>query len=287
MLKAEADSSLMGTTINVLYPALILTNVVGNDLLRDPKLLVTTPMLGFGTVVAGFLLAWLVGPLAGLRRGSGRRTFALSIGIYNYGYLPIPIILAAFGGGELLGVLFVLNLGVELALWSVGLVLLSGGDRSAILRRLLNGPLVAIVVALALNLSGGDGLIPAVVTEALRVLGLAAIPMGLLLVGATLRDVTVDLPTEGFLRVGSASIVLRLLLLPALFIAAARWLPLAPEVVTILLIQASMPGGVIPIVLARHYGGQPRVAVQEVLATTAIGLISIPLVITLGFQLAG
>jgi predicted permease len=50
----------------------------------------------------------------------------------------------------------------------------------------------------------------------------------------------------------------------------------------VLVVQAAMPAAVFPIVLARHYGGQPLVAVQVVLATTALGLLVIPLWLSLG-----
>jgi predicted permease len=54
------------------------------------------------------------------------------------------------------------------------------------------------------------------------------------------------------------------------------------ELKRVLVVQAAMPAAVFPIVLARHYGGQPLVAVQVVLATTALGLLVIPLWLSLG-----
>jgi len=55
----------------------------------------------------------------------GLRTFAFAVGIYNYGFIPIPLMESLFGR-ESLGVLLVQNMGCEVAVWSVGCWLLTG-----------------------------------------------------------------------------------------------------------------------------------------------------------------
>jgi malate permease and related proteins len=49
------------------------------------------------------------------------------------------------------------------------------------------------------------------------------------------------------------------------------------ELRRVLYIQAAMPSAVFPIILARHYGGDPATAVRVVVATSVLGLITIPL----------
>jgi predicted permease len=48
-----------------------------------------------------------------------------------------------------------------------------------------------------------------------------------------------------------------------------------------------MPAGVVPILIARYFGGQPLTAVQIVLATTAVGIFTCPLWIQAGLAFAG
>jgi len=50
----------------------------------------------------------------------------------------------------------------------------------------------------------------------------------------------------------------------------------------VLVVEAAMPAAVFPIIIARHYGGQPLTAVQVVLWTTAVGLLTCPLWIRAG-----
>ena len=77
------------------------------------------------------------------------------------------------------------------------------------------------------------------------------------------------------------------MILPALMLCFARWLPCSDELKRVLVVQASMPAAVIPIIIARYYGGQPLTAVQVVLSTTAAGLVTCPLWIRAGLAWVG
>ena len=81
--------------------------------------------------------------------------------------------------------------------------------------------------------------------------------------------------------------VVRLGIFPVLILAVAKWLPLSVELKRVLVVQAAMPAGVMPIIIARHYGGQPLTAVQIVLGTTILALITIPLWLRLGLAWVG
>ena len=78
--------------------------------------------------------------------------------------------------------------------------------------------------------------------------------------------------------------LVRLLIMPIVILSAAKFLPIAVALKQVLLVQAAMPAAVTPIILARHYGGSPGVAVQMVLATSALALITIPIWISWGVQ---
>jgi len=161
LLPAESEGSLMRVVVTVFYPALIL-EAVGPartvDSLGFVSLAVAT---GFLSVIMGFAAAYAVGPFFGLKIGTGRRTFAFTNGVYNYGYLPIPLVIAFFGSSDgTLAVLFIHNVGVDLAFWSVGVLLLQGIFSREGFRKIVNPPLVALVVALGLNYTGVYELIP-------------------------------------------------------------------------------------------------------------------------------
>ena len=58
-LDTEADRSLMTMVVNLLYPALIFSIILGNDALRQSSNIALPPLIGFTSVVAGFGLAML------------------------------------------------------------------------------------------------------------------------------------------------------------------------------------------------------------------------------------
>lgn len=284
-LTAEADASLMRVVVNVLTPALIFHVVLGNAALRRAENLFLAPLLGFGEVAVGVGLAWLLRRRTGLTDERSQRTFAAQTGIQNYGYVPLPLVLTLFPG-DTAGVLFVHNLGVDIALWTVCLVALGHG-RLREWRRLLNPPILSIVIAVGLNVVGAQYWMPRFLLTTAEMLGACAFPLGIILIGATMADSTAALRRHLDLRTVGWASVLRLGILPVLILALAWVLPLPRELKQVLVVQAAMPVAVFPIVLARHYGGDPLTAVRIVVGTSLLGLLTMPLWLKLGLRVLG
>jgi predicted permease len=285
-LTSEADTSLLRVTINLLVPCLAFDSLLGNEAFANRSNLVLPPLVGFGTIVCGLLAASGAATLFRKSPPQVRRTFAYSVAIYNYGYIPIPLALALFDR-ETVGVLFVHNVGVEIAFWIFGLLLLAGIGLRTSWRRLLNAPLITIVVTLSLNALISRDDMPAFFMNAVRPLGQCAIPIGLVLIGATMADHAHEFVRSHGGPVMALASVLRLGLLPASFLLIARFLPLSVELKRVVVLQAAMPAAVFPIVLTRHYGGDPVTALRVVVATSALGLVTIPLWIRLGLKWMG
>jgi predicted permease len=287
VLTGEADKSLMQLVVKLFYPCLILHFIVGNPALQETQNLIIPPLIGFGTIVIGFLIANKLGHRIGLKVGIGLRSFSFTNGIYNYGYIPIPLMIALFPGEtRILGVLMVFNVGVEMAIWTVGIIMLSGKFTLASLKKIINPPVIALVVGLIINFTGLDAHQPAWLAKLVRMLGDCSIPLGILLAGAMLSDLKVNPALFKPVKVSLAACGLRLLILPVIFIAMALWIPhLSGEMQIVLIIQAAMPAGIFPLVIATHYGGDPRVAAQVIFSTTAISLFTIPLWVSFGLGL--
>ena len=287
VLTAEADSSLLRICVNLLYPCLIVGTIVGNDALRVGVNVWLPPLVGFTTVVAGYAASYLAARLLRLAPGPETRTFTYVTGLYNYGYAAIPVVGSLFGV-KAVGVLFTHNLGVEIAFWiGASLILSTHPDRSG-WRRVLNAPVVAILVSLLLNYLHARDHVPVWVFSAMQMLGASAIPMALLMTGATLDDYLSEVrPSRSETLALTGACALRLGLLPLAFLALARWLPCSLELKQVLVVQAAMPAAMLPVVLSKHYGGDAGLAVQIVLATTGFALITMPYWIHFGLQITG
>jgi predicted permease len=188
-------------------------------------------------------------------------------------------------GREHLGVLMVYNVGIELAVWTLGILLLSGLSPKDGWRKLLNPVVISLLVGVALNTLHVT--LPPVVLRIVDALAACAVPLGLLAAGAAV-DPYLRKPTDLFEpRVSLSACILRLGLLPLVFLALAKWLPCTIELKRILVIQAAMPAGMLPLVIAKHYGGQPLVAARVIVGTTLLSILVIPLWIALGLAWLG
>lgn len=279
MLRREMDKGVMDLSVHVLFPALILGSVIGNEDLMGVGDVGMAAGVGFMFVVVGFGIGYLVARMLGMERGEGRRTFSVSTGIQNYGYIAIPLLMAIFPSDDGVGVMMTHNMGVELALWIVGVSILSGDARPG-WRMFLKGPIVAVVIGLTLNWTGGYAYVPGTMMKILGMLGPCAIPVALLVIGATFSDLLLQVKFTW--RVSAGALFVRLALIPSVMLGLAWCLPISETMKEVVVVQAAMPAALFPIVLAKMYGGRPEVAVQCAVVTNVVCLVTMPFVMAVG-----
>ncbi|SMP71416.1 hypothetical protein SAMN06265222_11448 [Neorhodopirellula lusitana] len=297
-LTNEADFSLAKITANVLIPALFFDRIINDPTLGPIATIWTAPVLGFSITVGSFLLARLIartlGPWFGLKTDQQQRAFTLCAGICNYGYIPLPLSQIFYPEAEVELILH--NVGVDLALWSVGIAIISGGrpdqpaDTSTGIRRWLgklkpafsSAPLAAAVIALLIREFGLDAWMTAPILKPISLLANAAIPVGLLLIGAIIVDFVDAADWTGAFRVITLGVGFRLLLMPVIMLSIAANLVTQVDLQHVLLLQAAMPTAVFPIILVRLYAGDTATALRVVLSTSIIGILSIPIWMAVG-----
>ena len=288
LVTEESEQSIMRLTVNVLVPCFIVSRVPGNEALQKSEVVFAALGAGIAITIIGLIIAKALGHSLKIAP-DGVNTFCVSSAIQNYGFIPIPLIEALFPKEhaiETTGVLFVHNLGVELVMWTVVIILLSGSMQGA-WRRLINGPTIAILLGLLLNATGLHQQIPAFVVDAVSRIGACAIPIGLILCGATLTGVIQKESLKFDAKIVSGSLLLRFVLLPMLILAAASLLTFSRELREVLIIEAAMPGAIFPIILAKHFGGKPAIAVQVCAVTTLASVLLTPLVLLVAFSWFG
>jgi predicted permease len=285
-LSEGAEEGLFNLVVKVTYPCLIFESVAANRALHEPGNLLGPPLAGFGLTLLSMFVGWHIARGLGLTIGHGLRTFALAVGLTNYGYLPLPIMDAMFGPDSR-AVLLMHNAGVEAAVWTGGVLVVSGLSPRTGWRKLFNAPVVALLVALAANLTDVAAHVPTPVMAVVHALAQCAIPLGLIVTGVSIQPHLDDPKQLVNARVTLTAWLLRLGVLPWIFLLAAKLLPVPVELKRVLVVQAAMPSAVISVIVARMYAGQPLVAVQIVLGTTALALFTIPFWIRFGLSFAG
>ena len=279
VLTPDMDKGIMSMAVHLFFPCLIFDKVLGSNVLRDASVVATSLGIGFGLILLGTVIAWLIGPLLNLKTGSGRRTFAVTGGLQNYGFLAIPLIAYLFPSDDVMAVLFIHNLGVDLAMWTIGLMLLSGISKPSF-KVFFKGPIIAVVLSIILLQTGLDRDVPQVLRQSFEMLGGCAVPISLLLIGTVVYDLLGQVKFDW--KIGLGGIVVRLGILTFLFLSVAKFVPMPTELQQVLVVQSALPSAMLPIVLSRHYGGCTDVAITVVVSTTIASLITMPLVISLG-----
>ena len=282
-LTEEADATLLRLVVNVLTPCLIFDKVLGNRALQRAENLFIPTLIGFGGIVLGIGICWLFRRRVGLKTDPEQRTFALVAGLQNYAYVPFPLVLMLFANHpDTPGVLFVHNLGVDIAMWTLGLITLGHATGPGEWRKLINAPLIAIILSLLINSCDAAHWVPRPLSITASMLGACTFPLGILLTGAMMADQIRQLNPARATGALLWSAIFRLGVLPALMLGIARVLPCSVEIKRVIVVQAAMPAGIFPIVLSRLYGGDPATAVRIVAGTTILSLITIPLWIQWG-----
>ena len=91
-------------------------------------------LFGFFAIVLGFVISRLISVFCNIEP-SARPAFCFCAGIFNYGFFAIPVA-SLFFGSELVVKIILFNLGVEVAIWTVGILLLTSSKLE--LRKIIN-----------------------------------------------------------------------------------------------------------------------------------------------------
>ena len=282
---SEVDRSLASFTSYVLMPCLFFHRII-QDRALTPTLDAWYPaVVGFACTGLSILIAVGVakffGRSFGLENDSHRRTFGLTAGIDNYGYIPLPLADVFFPGCMV--ALMVHNVGVDLALWSVGLYTISGKGLSKSWKRIVfSPPLLAVCLAVLLKWLGWSDSVPRAIIQVTEKLGRCSVPIGLVLSGAILYDYGSKIKWGRAGRVLGLAIVVRMLLLPWICLAVAAWGTSSIELKQVLLLQAAMPAATFPIVMTRLYNQDVETAWTVVVGTSILSFFTIPLWMVFG-----
>ncbi|MBW7849769.1 MAG: AEC family transporter [Rhodospirillales bacterium] len=265
-------------TYYVTFPALLVQNLAEADVAGLPVL----PLAGVeatATVLSGLalLLAWrwldVSGPaftsmIQGAIRPNTYVGLAAAASLYGARGVTLMAICVA-------AVVPLVNL-----LSVVAMVRLASGHASgwrAMVLPVAKNPLIlACLAGIFLNLAGIG--LPLWASQTLRILGSAALPIGLLAVGAGLH-------LRALRRTGSHVLLTsacKLLLLPLLAVAGAAWVGLDGMARGVALLYAALPCSASAYVLARQMGGDAGLMANIISTQTLLAAITIPLLL-IGF----
>jgi predicted permease len=251
----------------LLFPVLLFNSIVKSPL--QPGSTLRLAAAGLGVMLTGIVLAYALGRVPGI--DARRHASGAQVAFRFNSYVGLALAERLGGAQGLAWIALIVALCVPLS--NIGAVWpLARHGGQPYVRELLRNPLIVSTVAgLAANLAGLR--LPEPVAVSLQRIGLAALPIGLMAVGAGLH-------TGGLKqapRLAAALLAIRHVALPlaALGLIALLGLP-APQAI-VLMAFAALPTASSCYVLAVRMGGDGAFVAGLVTASTLIGMVGVPL----------
>jgi len=266
MISDNGERDVSRLMVDLCWPSLIFTSIVGTLQARDILDNAALPLLAVGLHLAGFLVGSLIARPAGFT-GARRNVFLFHSTMNNFFVMALPF--AAFLLPEKgVALLTVCNLGSTVMLWSVGVTLMAGrGDLRATMRNVLSPAMVATLLGAAFVLTGLNRFIPALLLDVGTAVGTPTLFLGLLIAGTQISRLGVKA-----LKFDLWNILVGLtrnFLVPGLAFAASLFLRgyLTREALIVFMLIAIAPASVNSITLALRYNSSSELASEGVLFT--------------------
>lgn len=204
-----------------------------------------------------------------------RRVLRFSTVFCNVGFMGIPLVEGIVGSeGVLYGSFFIAVFNIFC--WTYGYVMMGGG-KVRLKALLLNPGVIGIVIGLPLYLL--DVPVPALFVEPVELISALNTPLAMIVVGGYIAQVKLRAFVSDLAVYKMA--VLRLVVAPLLYLALV-WL-LRPDETLLMstVIQAATPVAANCVLFAVQYGSDAELASKSVAVSTALSVVTIPLLTVL------
>lgn len=225
-------------------------------------------------IVIAIGLAYLLSPLFA-KKGYNRCIYRYALTFGNFGFMGNAIVPAILGAEKLYEyMLFSLPAYIGVYTWGLAILIPRSTGKSNPLKNLLNPSMIAVALGVTLGLTGAAEYMPSFFNDTLAGLGSCMGPIAMVLTGFVIGDYSFKTLLQDK-KVYAAS-VLRLLILPALFILMLKLLGANNTVLTMCLFVFGTPLGLNTVVFPASYGGDTATGASMAMISHVLGVITIP-----------
>ena len=280
ILSHEGLDALSCLVIQIIFPALILAQMLKNFSFNLYPNWWIFPLVSLAITVSGLTVGWLLLKLSGLK--THKLQFLSLVAFQNSGYLPLAIVSAIFTGQQVSDIfifIFLFLLGFDLVAWSLGIYMLTYEKQVEFkLQSVFSPPVIANLTSLVLIALGLNKFIPDVLFKPLSMVGNCTLPLAMLVVGGNVALVqlkNIDRKVTFIFLLG------KLIILPILGIVIVLKLALPHLLGFLIVMQLAMPSATSLSVIIRRFNRQDALISQGVFFSHIIGLFTIPLFLSL------
>ncbi len=268
--------ALSATVVNIFLPCMIMAKTLIHFHPREFALWWILPLSGIFIVAVGLFFSRAL-----FGRSPQKRPFMALAAMQNAIYIVLPIGQILFPDRFDLFALycFLLVMGLNPVMWSLGKVMLAGQNRGGILwQDFFTPPLAAIFLSVAVVLLGLGQWIPSALVGSMDMLGQATVPLAVFVLGATMGTISLkDMPPLRDILIVTA---VKFFLVPGTLFALLFWGNFSgsmPLVCSMLIIQACSPPATNLILIVKNYGGDARAVSSMMLIQYLVCIPAMPL----------
>lgn len=273
MFTKESLGSITSFLLYIITPCLIVSSFLSAESGKlDGWTLLLAAVLPALSIVISIAVSYLFFRREPLGR---RRVLRFSTVFCNVGFMGIPLVEGIVGSeGVLYGSFFIAVFNIFC--WTYGYVMMGGG-KVRLKALLLNPGVIGIVIGLPLYLL--DVPVPALIERPIELISALNTPLAMIVVGGYIAQVKLRAFVSDLAVYKMA--VLRLVVAPLLYLALV-WL-LRPDETLLMstVIQAATPVAANCVLFAVQYGSDAELASKSVAVSTALSVVTIPLLTVL------
>lgn len=195
----------------------------------------------------------------------------------NWGFMGFPVVNALYGKT---GVFYAVIYGMPfpVLLWTLGVAIIGERCRERTdYKNLLNPGIVAAVIGLTIFLFSIK--LPWPVLRSLELLAGTTTPLSMIVVGSILGNMDIKTVFKDIKVLGIS--IIRLVVLPLIVLLALKLMNFEHILMAIPIIITAMPAAANTVILAQKFNGDAELGSKIVFISTALSMITIPLVISL------
>lgn len=259
--------------VKVTLPAMILKGVFSGGELPHSEALKML-LIGCAVWIALFFIVKII-PIGVGIKGQSKNMYEF-MGIFtNNGFMGFPVVETILGAEGLLCA-GLLNLPINLFVFSYGLYLLSGGkniDKKEYIKKMINPGTVTAALGILLYFTGVE--MPAVPMDIINTLGGVPTPLSLTILGITLSDYPLK-EIFGDYKVYLFSLF-KLVIIPVVCLFGMRFIIPNELMRNVIAVTIALPPAATVIILSNIIGGNSNEAAKSVFVSTILSVLTIPL----------
>jgi predicted permease len=269
--------SVSRTTFYALTPCIVFSSLTNARLGGSET--GTVVLFAVLATLATAMLAWLLATVLGWE-GKRRRALILPILVVNSGNFGLSVVLFAFGSDAQARAMVYFVTTASMAS-TLGVILAAGGRSwQQALRNILRIPMLyAVIAAIAVMVLGDRVQLPGVLTRPIDLLGSAAVPLMLVILGMQLVQSVQGL--RGRLAPILLATAFRLLIAPLVAVPLAWLTGISGVTYRACMLEASMPAGVTSAILALEYDLEPEAVTSTIFVSTLLSALTLSILISL------